>query len=221
MSAPEGVPKAAAWPPEAGPQVAKATSSLLRHARRGAAACCACALLLTAAAQAADAPAPIVVKDPAGDARPDAPDLTRAQLGLSSDRRIRIALTLAKGWVARDLIANSGPPGSLCVRMWTVSKPGAAPPDYLACITAREDAETTHGSVMKTIPNEAPQKVASAIVGRTSDRTVTLRFSQTAIGKPKTIQFAAEATKPGCARVSCVDTAPDAPKTATFRVRAG
>jgi hypothetical protein len=192
----------------------------LRAARRGPAACACVLLLVAAAAHAADAPAPVVVKDPA-DARPGAPDLTRAQLGLSPDRRIRVALTLSTGWVARDLIAGSGPPGSLCVRMWTVSKPGAAPPDYLACITAREDAETTHGSVMKTIPNEAPQKVASAIVGRTSDRTVTLRFSQTAIGKPKTIRFAAEATKPGCARVSCVDTAPDAPKTATFRLRAG
>lgn len=198
-----------------------AAPGALPFARRGLAACCACLLLLAAVAQGADAPpSPTVVRDPA-DARPGAPDLTRAQLGLSSDRRIRVALTLSKGWVARDLIANSGPPGSLCVRMWTQSKPGAAPPDYLACITPREDAETTHGSVIKTIPNEAPQKVASAIVGRTSDRTVTIRFSQTAVGKPKTIRFAAEATKPGCARVSCVDTAPDAPKTATFRVRAG
>jgi hypothetical protein len=192
----------------------------LRRARRGPVLGCGCVLLVAAAARAADAPSPTVVKDPA-DARPSAPDLTRAQLGLTSDRRIRVALTLSRGWVARDLIADSGPPGSLCVRMWTKTKPGAAPPDYIACITAREDAETTHGSVMKTIPNEAPQKVATAIVGRTSDRTVTLRFSQTAIGKPKTIRFAAEATKPGCARVSCVDTAPNAPKTATFRLRAG
>jgi hypothetical protein len=191
-----------------------------RHARRGPAAGCACLLLLAAAAHAADSPSPTVVKD-AKDARPGAPDITRAQLGLSSDRRIRAALTLSTGWVARDLIANQGPPGSLCVRMWTVTKPGAAPPDYLACITPREDAETTQGSVMKTTPGEAPQKVANAIVGRTSDRTVTLRFSQTAVGKPKTIRFAAEATKPGCARVSCVDTAPDAPKTATFRLREG
>jgi len=196
-----------------------AAPGALRRARRGPVAGCACLLVVGAAvAHAAGTSSPTVVKDPA-DARPDAPDLTRAQIGLATDGRIRVALTLSKGWVARDLIANSGPPGSLCVRMWTVTKPGAAPPDYLACITARADAETTHGSVMKTIPNEAPQKVATAIVGRTSDRTVTLRFSQSAVGKPTTIRFAAEATKPGCARVSCVDTAPDAPKTATFRVR--
>jgi hypothetical protein len=200
--------------------LAMAALRALRRVRRGPVAGCACALVVAATAGAAGTRSPTVVKD-AADARPGAPDLTRAQLGLTSDRRIRVALTLSRGWVARDLIAESGPPGSLCVRMWTQTKPGAAPPDYVACITAREDAETTHGSVMKTIPNEAPQKVATAIVGRTSDRTVTLRFSQTAIGKPKTIRFAAEATKPGCARVSCVDTAPDAPKTATFRLRAG
>jgi len=219
MAASEGAPKAARWPREAGPQVARATRSVLRRPVAG----CACLCLLLAGAAVAHAAAtssPTVVKDPA-DARSDAPDLTRAQMGMTSDGRIRVALTLAKGWVARDLIASSGPPGSLCVRMWTVSKPGAAPPDYLACITARADAETTHGSVIKTIPNEASQKVAIAIVGRTSDRTVTIRFSQSAVGRPKTIRFAAEATKPGCARVSCVDTAPDAPKTATFRVRSG
>jgi hypothetical protein len=62
-------------------------------------------------------------------------------------------------------------------------------------------------------------RAGAAIVGRTSDRTMTLRFSQTVVGRPKTIDFIAEATKPGCMRVSCVDTAPEAPKTATFRLR--
>ena len=55
-----------------------------------------------------------------------------------------------------------------------------------------------------------------AIVGRTSDRTMTLRFSQSVVGRPKTIDFTAEATKPGCTRVSCVDTAPNAPTIATL-----
>jgi hypothetical protein len=75
------------------------------------------------------------------------------------------------------------------------------------------------GSVFKSAGGGALTKVAPAIVGRTSDRTMTLRFSQTVIGRPATIRFMAEATKPECDRVSCVDTAPDAPKTATFKVR--
>jgi hypothetical protein len=174
--------------------------------------------VLATSARAADPPSPIVVKD-AKDAGPGAPDITRVQLGLASDHRVRAALTLSVGWVARNLVAASGPPGSLCVRLWTQTRPGAAPPDYLVCATAREDGETMRGSVFQTKPGEELQRVASVMVGRTSDRTMTLRFSQTSIGRPKTIRFAAEATKPGCARVSCIDTAPDAPKTATFRVR--
>jgi hypothetical protein len=188
----------------------------VQGASRLALAVCAAALVLTAAASAANAPAPVVVKD-ARDAGTGAPDLTRVQLGLTSDKRLRAALTLAAGWVAKDLIATEGPPGSLCLRLWTVTKPGAAPPDFLVCITARQDQETTRGSILKPGPDGALVRVGGAIVGRTSDRTVTLRFSQTAIGRPARIRFAAEVTKPGCARVSCVDTAPDAPQAATFR----
>ena len=175
-------------------------------------------LALSASAPAADTPSPVVVKD-AKDAVAGAPDLTRAQIGLASDRRVRFALTLAAPWQPKDLIAASGPPGSLCVRLWTVTKPGTTPPDYLACATARADGETMRGTVFKTQPGEQLSKAGPAIVGRTSDRTMTLRFSQTVVGRPKTIDFIAEATKPGCTRVSCVDTTPEAPKTATFKLR--
>jgi hypothetical protein len=48
---------------------------------------------------------------------------------------------------------------------------------------------------------------------------VTLRFSQTAIGKPATLYVAAETTRPGCPRGSCIDLAPDAPKTLTLKLR--
>jgi hypothetical protein len=188
------------------------------HARRGPAACCVCVLVLAASARAADAPSPTVVRD-ARDAVQAAPDITRVQLGLSSDRRLRVAVTLVVGWVARDLRAAEGPPGSICVRLWTQTRPGTTAPDFLVCATSRQDGETMRGTVFQTRAGEGLRRVTSAIVGRTSDRTVTLRFSQSAVGRPRTIRFAAEATRPGCTRVSCVDTAPDAPKTATFRVR--
>ena len=122
-----------------------------------------------------------MVKDPK-DAVAGAPDLTRAQLGLASDRRVRIALTLAAPWQPKDLLAREGPPGSLCVRLWTVTKPGATPPDFLVCATSRADGETMRGTVFKTQPGEELAKAGLAIVGRTSDRTMTLRFSQTLVG---------------------------------------
>jgi hypothetical protein len=176
------------------------------------------AFVLAAAAPAAQTPSPVVIRD-AQDAGTRAPDLTRVQLGLAPDGRLRAALTLVAGWVARDLVASQGPPGSICLRLWTTTKPGAAPPDYLACITSRADAETLRGTVMKTRPGQTPLRVGLGVVGRTSERTATLRFSQASIGTPRTIRFAAEATKPGCARVSCVDTAPNAPGTVTLRLR--
>jgi hypothetical protein len=189
-----------------------------RRARRALVAGCLAALAPASGAPAADAPSPTVVKD-AKDAVSGAPDLTRAQLGLATDRRVRIALTLAAPWQPKDLLAREGPPGSLCVRLWTQTKPGATPPDFLVCATSRADGETMRGTVFKAQPGEELTRAGIAIVGRTSDRTMTVRFSQSIIGRPRTIRFVAEATKPGCTRVSCVDTAPEAPKTATFRVR--
>jgi hypothetical protein len=175
------------------------------------------ALALAAVAPAAGTPRPVAVKD-ARDAGAGAPDLTRVQLGMASDGRLRAALTLAADWVAHDLLDGNGPPGSLCLRLWTKTDPGAAPPDFLACITAADD-ETARGTVLQNRAGQPPLKVATAVVGRTSVRTATLRFSLSAIGAPSRIRFAAEATKPGCARVSCVDTAPDAPTTATLRLK--
>jgi hypothetical protein len=189
-----------------------------RGARRALVAGVAAVLVAASAAPAATAPSPTVVKD-AKDAVAGAPDLTRAQLGLASDHRVRVALTLAAAWQPKDLLAREGPPGSLCVRLWTVTEPGTAPPDFLVCATSRADGETMRGTVFRTQPGGELSKAATATVGRTSERTMTLRFSQTAVGRPKTIGFIAEVTKPGCTRVSCVDTAPEAPKTATFRVR--
>ena len=195
-----------------------APSRASRRGRRSLLAGCAAVLALSASAPAADTPSPVVVKD-AKDAVAGAPDLTRAQLGLASDRRVRIALTLAAPWQPKDLLAREGPPGSLCVRLWTVTKPGATPPDFLVCATSRVDGETMRGTVFKTQAGEALAKAGIAIVGRTSDRTMTLRFSQTVVGRPKKIDFIAEATKPGCTRVSCVDTTPEAPKTGTFKLQ--
>ena len=75
------------------------------------------------------------------------------------------------------------------------------------------------GTVFKTQPGEELSKAGPAIVGRTSDRTMTLRFSQTLVGRPEDDRLHRRGDKPGCTRVSCVDTAPEAPKTATFRIR--
>jgi hypothetical protein len=162
-------------------------------------------------------PAAVVVRDPVDTA--GELDLTRVQLGLAPDRRLRAALTLAAPWRMRDLPADDGPPGALCLRMWTAAKPPGTFPDRLLCITA--DARARHMDAAVLVERDGVlQRVAGATLARSSDRTVVARFSQSAIGRPAEVRFAAEATAPGCARPACVDTVPNAPAVATLTPRA-
>ena len=153
-------------------------------------------------------------------------DLTRVQLGRAADGRLRAALTLAAPWRMRDLPADDGPPGSLCVRMWT-AKPAAGAdatkatgsfPDRLLCVTADARGRHLRGDVLAERGGTL-QRVATATLARSSDRTVVARFSQTAIGRPASVRFAGEATPPGCPRIECTDTAPNAPAVATLTLR--
>jgi hypothetical protein len=187
------------------------------------AAALACAAGVPVAPAAAQAGEPVVVRD-GRDARSGVADLTRVQLGRASDGRLRGALTLAAAWRAADLLPARGaeqpaPPGSLCLRLWTVSPTRATAADFLACVTADARGERLRGSVLREGEDGMLTRVASATVARTSRRTVTLRFAQSAVGRPARIRFAGETTRPGCVRTSCVDTAPDAPRTATLVLR--
>lgn len=185
------------------------------RARWLAAATAACALTAAAVApaQTTDTAA---VRDPVDTA--GGFDLTRVQVGRASDGRMRAALTLAAPWRMRDLPADDGPPGSLCLRMWTVTKGEAVFPDRLLCITADARARHMRGAIFVERGGTL-ERVASAGLARSSDRTVVARFSQSAIGRPVRVRFAAEATPPGCPRAACIDTAPNAPAVATLTLR--
>jgi hypothetical protein len=171
-----------------------------------------------ATATAATAPSePQVAKDAKGDVK-GAPDLTRVSIARGSDGRLRASLTLAAAWEGQDLVAAKGRPGSLCLKAWTTTAPPDTTPDYLVCVTADDQGEL-RGSILKARANKLPERTGGADVSRPSTRTVTLRFSQTAIGRPKTLYVAAEATRPGCTRGSCIDLAPDAPDTLTLKLQ--
>jgi hypothetical protein len=161
-------------------------------------------------------PAAVVVRDPVDTA--GGLDLTRVQFGRAPDGRLRAALTLAAPWRMRDLPADEGPPGSLCLRMWTAPVRSPRFPDRLLCITADEGGRHMNGSVFVE-RGGVLQRVAGAALARSSARTVVARFSQSAIGRPDSVQFAAEATSPGCSRPACVDTAPNAPTVAMLTLR--
>lgn len=166
----------------------------------------------------AAAPKPVVQKDAAGDVKGPL-DLRQVTLARGSDGRIRVSLTLAQSWDADDLLADSGPPGSLCLKLFTASPANLdGSPDHLTCVTAESDGDL-RGSILKERPNQLPARTGSASVTRPSERTVTLRFSQTAIGKPATLELQAETTRAGCTRGSCIDRAPDGGAALVLKLR--
>ncbi len=167
--------------------------------------------LVSTIAPAATAPDTQAATDPKGDVRSPL-DLTRVAVSRAADGRLRASLTAAAAWTGSDLQSASGPPGSLCLKAWTTTAPPDTTPDYLICTTANADG-ALRGSILKQRANKLPERTGGADISRPSARTVTMRFSQTAIGKPATLFVAAETTRPGCPRGSCIDLAPDAPAT--------
>ena len=180
------------------------------------------AALAAAAVGAALAAAskPVVISDRSQDVGGPL-DLTRVSLRRASDGRLRAVVSFADRVSPRMLLAGSGPPGSSCLRVWTSADadPAAERPDRLVCVTARSEDEL-RGGVYEVRGADLPDRVADASVTVTkSGRSVVVRFTQSSIGRPRGIQFAAEATSPGCTRADCIDTAPERAAARRFRLR--
>lgn len=161
-----------------------------------------------------------MVRDKAGDVGKGGLDVARISVGRASDGRIRASITMAGPWSPRDLLSRSGPPGTICLRAWLGGRrPSASQPDYLVCATVGADNDRLRGSVFHEREGRLPERVAAATASKPSARTVVLRFGQTVIGRPKVLHFAVESSPGGCQRLSCRDTAPDAPKSARLVLR--
>ncbi len=162
----------------------------------------------------------LVITDARGDVS-GALDLTRVSLQRTSDGRLRAVLSFADKVSPKTLLAGTGPPGSACLRIWTAADadPASMRPDRLACLTARSDDEF-RGGVYEVTGAALPKRLADVSVKQTaSGQSVVLRFTQSSIGRPQRFRFAVEATRPGCERVTCIDTLPNGGAARTFRLR--
>ena len=163
---------------------------------------------------------PVVLSDAKEDVA-GALDLQRASLRLASDGRLRAVITLVGKLDPEAMLARSGPPGSVCLKFWTAddADPDAMAPDRLVCITAQSD-DKLRASVFDQDDPGLPRRIGSASVGlNKSKRSLIVRVAQSALGRPELIRFAIESTRPGCARVSCIDAVPDRGAVRRFRIR--
>jgi hypothetical protein len=177
------------------------------------------AAAVLAIAAATFTPKTRVVKDPSGDVVKNPADLVRVSLGRASNGELRGSLTTAAAFSSKSMVAKDGIPGSVCLRLWTKTKAGGAPPDYLVCATAGKGGKGFDGSVLQEREGTTPVRVGAAHVSRSSSRNITLRFGQSRVGRPAKIDFAGETVAAGCDRITCMDSAPGDGDTARFRLR--
>jgi len=175
---------------------------------------------LTVAAALAAPSKPLSIADTTSDTSGPL-DIQRVQLSRVKDGRLRARLTFVAKITPKTLLAPGGPPGSACLRIWTApdADPAAIRPDRLVCVSARSEDEI-RGGVYQQIGPALPKRLTDAAAKVTpSGRSLIVRFSQSSLGRPRLIRIAAESTRPGCERVSCVDVAPNDGSTRRFRLR--
>jgi len=149
-------------------------------------------------------------------------DLERVTMTESRNGRYRVEVITWERWSVSDLVASSGPSGSVCVRLWTTRQPSSRPPNYLVCATPDADGEKLVGQVLRDSGTSVPTKVASATVsGPDTRRRLAFAFTATSIREPSKVRFGVEAAQAsGCPRPrGCIDTAPDAPASRGFEPR--
>lgn len=176
-----------------------------------------CALAPVASAQII----PTFRRDSATDGRGPL-DIVRVAMSNRANGALRGDVTMEKPWSTSDLRSAAGPSGSICLLLWTKREPGADPADWLVCATPAKEGNELRGRVLRDRGNGLPRQVGAATVTRPSSRTVHLRFAPSAIDRPASVRFAAEAVTRGrrCPEpLGCRDTAPDAPTTGTLALR--
>jgi hypothetical protein len=178
------------------------------------------ALSFVAASVLAAPSKPAIVRDAKGDVGGKL-DLQRLKLGLAANGRLRAVVTFAGKVTPADLFVKRGPPGSVCLRVWTAANadPTATRPDRLVCVTARTKNKLRAAVLRQNDPG-LPKRVGRASVSASkSRRSLSVAITQRTLGRPARIRYALESTRPGCELASCIDTAPAAPATRRFRLR--
>jgi hypothetical protein len=138
----------------------------------------------------------------------------------SSDQLVHLVQTF-EDFQASDMANDDPAPSSICILIWTRSKPGEAPPDYEACATPDKRGRTLKGTVAREREEGPMLRVGTAKIERPDDKSVVFRIDPDLIKRPRSYRWRAETTSFGgkCKSASgCPDYAPDRPATAESRI---
>lgn len=115
------------------------------------------------------------------------------------------------------LSTKDRPPSSVCVEIWTRSRPRESAPDYEACASAAGGAVGWKGSVSRKRERGSPLRVGAVKVEQAGERRLVLRLDPDDIKRPASYRWRSESTSfaRDCRnRGGCLDYAPDRPDTA-------
>jgi hypothetical protein len=110
----------------------------------------------------------------------------------------------------RNAVQEHGPPGSVCINIWTSRTPWDASPNYDVCVTGDRERKRLLASVSRHGARGGVRRVGKAGAELTSARRLVIRFDPDLIQRPGSYRWSAHVTsfERGCKRIGCQDVAP-------------
>jgi hypothetical protein len=110
----------------------------------------------------------------------------------------------------RNAVAAHGPPGSVCVNIWTSRTPGDGSPNYDVCVSGDRARKHLVASVSRLGAGGSVRKVGKASAQLKGPKRMFIRFDPSLIKRPGAYRWAVQVTtfERGCTRSGCQDFAP-------------
>jgi hypothetical protein len=110
----------------------------------------------------------------------------------------------------RNAVAEHGPPGNVCINIWTTRTPWEASPNFDVCVTGDRSRKELLASVSRLGPRGSVRRVGRAAVQLSSKRRLVVRVDPDLIRRPAAYRWSVQVTtfERGCTRRGCQDVAP-------------
>jgi hypothetical protein len=120
----------------------------------------------------------------------------------------------------RNAVAEHGPPGSVCLNIWTTRTPREASPNYDVCVSGNRARNRLVASVSRLGSRGSVRRVGSASAELLSSRRLRVRFDPDLIRRPETYRWSVQVAtfERGCTRRGCRDVAPRRGRTLRTRI---
>lgn len=136
----------------------------------------------------------------------------RATLDRSNDRLVHVVRfhQAISPRNFRNAVQEHGPPGSVCVNIWTTRTPGEGSPNFDVCVTGDRSRRKLIASVSRLGPRGSVRRVGNANARLESPRRLFIRFDPDLIRRPAAYRWSVHVTtfERGCTRRGCQDVAP-------------